>query len=65
VAKKMEILPEFLRKSITWDQDKEMATHAQFTVKTGIEVYFRDPHLVAWRQREHQRSAPPVFPERD
>jgi hypothetical protein len=44
LARKMQTLPEFLRKSITWDQGKEMAEHAQFTIKTGIEVYFCDPH---------------------
>ena len=43
LAQKMEHLPEFLRKSVTWDQGKEMAEHASFTVKTGIDVYFCDP----------------------
>jgi IS30 family transposase len=44
LAKKMETLPEFLRNSVTWDQGKEMARHAEFTVRTGLPVYFCDPH---------------------
>ncbi|WP_416210416.1 IS30 family transposase, partial [Frankia sp. Cr1] len=43
LAKKMETLPEFMRNSVTWDQGKEMARHAEFTVRTGIPVYFCDP----------------------
>jgi len=35
---KMESLPEFMRKSVTWDQGKEMARHADFSVATGIDV---------------------------
>jgi IS30 family transposase len=36
-------LPAALRRSITWDQGKEMADHARFTVDTGVAVYFCDP----------------------
>jgi len=38
LAQKMATLPGFLRNSITWDQGKEMAAHARFTVATGIPV---------------------------
>jgi transposase, IS30 family len=36
-------LPEQLRRSLTWDQGKEMAEHTKFTVDTGVAVYFCDP----------------------
>jgi IS30 family transposase len=37
-------LPEHLVRSITWDQEKEMATHAAFKVATGVQVFLCDPH---------------------
>jgi transposase, IS30 family len=37
-------LPDELCRTITWDQGKEMSSHVQFTVDTGIQVYFCDPH---------------------
>jgi IS30 family transposase len=36
LATKITELPEQLRRSLTWDQGKEMADHARFTVKTGL-----------------------------
>ncbi len=36
-------LPEQLRRSLTWDQGKEMSRHIQFTIDTGVAVYFCDP----------------------
>jgi IS30 family transposase len=36
-------LPEHLWQSLTWDQGREMAQHVQFSVDTGVDVYFCDP----------------------
>ena len=33
-----------LRQSLTYDQGKEMARHADLTANTGVRVYFCDPH---------------------
>lgn len=37
-------LPAELFKTLTWDQGKELASHAAFSVATGAAVYFCDPH---------------------
>jgi IS30 family transposase len=36
-------LPDHLRRSLTWDNGKEMAQHAQLSVSSDIDVYFCDP----------------------
>ncbi len=37
-------LPPSLRKTLTWDQGREMAMHEQTEAATGWRIYFCDPH---------------------
>lgn len=44
ITAKIPETPEILRRSLTWDQGREMALHTQITEATGLPIFFCDPH---------------------
>jgi len=48
-------LPASLRRTITWDQGAEMAQHVQFSIDTGVDVFFCDPHS-PWQRGSNENT---------
>ena len=55
LTRQISKLPAELRRTLTWDQGKEMADHVRFTTDTNMHVYFCDPHS-PWQRGSNENT---------
>jgi transposase, IS30 family len=48
-------LPDAVRRSLTWDQGREMRSHAQIAVDADVEIFFCDPHS-PWQRGSNENT---------
>ena len=51
----LRTLPDHLRRSLTWDQGKEMALHKQIAFDADIDLYFCDPRS-PWQRGSNENT---------
>ncbi len=55
MIKVIKALPDELRRTLTWDQGKEMAEHARISIDADIDVYFCDLHS-PWQRGSNENT---------
>jgi len=55
MIKAIKALPDELRRTLTWDQGKEMAEHARISIAADIDIYFCDPHS-PWQRGSNENT---------
>ena len=55
LSERIQTLPQQLRRSLTWDQGPELAAHQAFSLRSGVPVYFCDPHS-PWQRGSNENT---------
>jgi IS30 family transposase len=67
LTRQVSKLPAELRRTLTWDQGKEMAEHVRFSTDARMKVYFCDPHS-PWQRGSNENTnglLRQYFPKKD
>ena len=54
-TRRMRTLPPAVRKTLTYDQGKEIARHRELAQRLNIRVYFADPHS-PWQRPTNENT---------
>lgn len=54
-VRELKSVPEYLRKSLTYDRGKELALHKNIAIDLNLSVYFADPHA-PWQRGTNENT---------